>query len=77
MSLMYLKLFSNNNGIKVQYTIPRTPKQNGVAERYNGTLFDKARCLIFEVKMNKVFLRKQWIPLIFLIEHPQVYYPVT
>lgn len=50
-----LKNLCKQKGIKIEYTIPRTPEQNGVAERYNRTLLDKARCLIFDAKMEKVF----------------------
>lgn len=32
--------------IKVQYTMPETPKQNGITERKNCTLIDMVRCMI-------------------------------
>lgn len=52
----YFKSFCKQKGIKMEYTIPRTPEQNGVAEKYNRTLLDKACCLIFQAKMEKSFL---------------------
>lgn len=50
-----MRNFCKQKGIKLEYTIPRTPQQNGVAERYNRTVLDKARCLIFQANMEKVF----------------------
>lgn len=47
------KNFCLKNGIKCQYTIARNPEQNGVAERYNRTIMEKARCLIFDSKLDK------------------------
>lgn len=45
----------NQKGISVHFTIPHTPQQNGVAERFNRTIMEKARCLIFESKLQKQF----------------------
>lgn len=36
------------NGISRQRTVPRTPEQNGVAEKMNHTLLDMTRCLLIE-----------------------------
>ena len=38
----YLK----NSGIEHQYTIPKTPEQNGVSERMNRTLVKKVRSML-------------------------------
>ena len=38
-------------GILRQYTQSHTPHQNGVAERKNRTLLEKARCMAFESKI--------------------------
>ncbi|CAD7000953.1 unnamed protein product [Ceratitis capitata] len=38
----YLK----EEGIVRQLTVPYTPQQNGVAERFNRTLIEMARCMI-------------------------------
>ena len=45
------KQFSTNNKIKREYTIPETPEQNGVAERYNRTVVETARSLLIESKL--------------------------
>lgn len=52
------KNLCKQNGIKLEYTIPRTPEQNGISERYNRTLLDKARCLIIDAKMDKEFWKE-------------------
>ena len=40
------KRFANQEGIQIQYTVPHTPEQNGVAERLNRTLFSTTRCML-------------------------------
>lgn len=35
-------------GIQHQFTAPYTPEQNGVAERWNRTLTERAKCLLFD-----------------------------
>lgn len=47
------KNFCENEGISVQYTMARNPSQNGVAERFNRTVLEKARCILFEAQMKK------------------------
>lgn len=49
------KNFCMERGIKIQYTIPYNPEQNGVAERYNRSIMEKARCLIFDANIDKKF----------------------
>lgn len=48
-----LKEFCQRKGIKMQTTIPYTPQQNGVSERLNRTLLDKARIMIAESEIPK------------------------
>lgn len=52
-SSIEFKNFCNKNGIKIQYTIAHNPEQNGVAERYNRTVLNKARCLLFDSELDK------------------------
>lgn len=42
-------------GISRHRTVRHTPQQNGVAERMNRTLLEKARCMLIQAKMSKVF----------------------
>ena len=41
-----LNKYFRSKGINHQKTVAYTPQQNGVAERLNRTLFDKARCIL-------------------------------
>lgn len=45
--------FCKANGIVRQLTIPETPQQNGVAERVNRTIAERARCLLFDAGLEK------------------------
>jgi hypothetical protein len=47
--------FLDDNGIIHTITTANTPQKNGVAERLNRTLMDKARALLFSKNMDKVF----------------------
>lgn len=47
--------FCSQKGIQICYTPPYTPQLNGVAERMNQTLMDKARSMINQANMDKSF----------------------
>lgn len=47
----YLK----KQGIIHQTTNPYTPEQNGLSERLNRTIIEKARCLLYEANLEKKF----------------------
>ncbi|KAF5097937.1 hypothetical protein D0Z03_000412 [Geotrichum reessii] len=40
-------------GIDHQFTVPRKPEQNGLAERMNRTLTEKARCLLIQASLTE------------------------
>lgn len=50
-----LKMFCRKNGIRVDYTIPFTPQQNGKAERMNRSLVGRGRAMIFDSGLPKKF----------------------
>lgn len=50
-----MNLVFENAGIRHQITVPYTPQQNGLAERMNRTLVEKARCLLFDADLPKRF----------------------
>lgn len=50
-----LQEFCKNKGINISYTPPYNPQMNGVAERMNQTLMDKARSLILQAGFDKSF----------------------
>lgn len=47
------RTFCSTNGIKMEYTVPYNPQQNGVSERFNRTLLDKARTMIADSTLPK------------------------
>lgn len=47
------KSFCCQNGIQLEYTIPYTPQQNGVSERFNRSLVEKARSMIADSGLPK------------------------
>ncbi|CAN1149827.1 Retrovirus-related Pol polyprotein from transposon TNT 1-94 [Linum perenne] len=49
------KNFCDENGITHYYSAPRTPQQNGVAERKNRTLIEIARTLLNDFNLPKNF----------------------
>ncbi|TPX29978.1 DNA-directed DNA polymerase [Synchytrium microbalum] len=42
-------------GIEHLTTCPHTPQQNGIAERFNGTLFNKVRCMLLDGNVAKIW----------------------
>lgn len=50
----FVELF-DKSGIKHETTIPYTPQQNGVSERMNRTVIEKARCMLFDSQLPKKF----------------------
>ena len=47
--------FCKNEGIARHFTVKRTPQQNGVAERMNRTLLERARCMRLNAELPKNF----------------------
>ena len=43
------------HGIRLKKTVPKTPQQNGVAERMNRTFYDRIRCMFSHAKLPKSF----------------------
>jgi transposase InsO family protein len=54
--------YYNDEGIVRHYIIPYTPQQNGVAERMNITIISKARCMLSNAGMSRLFGLKQTTP---------------
>lgn len=50
-----LQKFLKDKGIKVEYTVPDSPEQNGVAERKNRSLLEMARCMLIDAEMENKF----------------------
>ncbi|KAI3729851.1 hypothetical protein L6452_18522 [Arctium lappa] len=50
-----LNTFCEEKGIERQYSAPRTPQQNGIAERRNRTLIEAARSLLADSRLPITF----------------------
>lgn len=48
-----LQEFCRDKGIKLEYTVPYNPQMNGVAERMNRTLTEKARTILIDSNLDK------------------------
>lgn len=48
-------LFLNKSGILHQRSNPYTPEQNGLCERFNRTVVEKARCMLSDANLSKEF----------------------
>ena len=48
---MYLK----KEGVRHEFTVPKTPQQNGVAERMNRTLVEAVHSMLSDAKLPKKF----------------------
>ena len=51
-------MFCEENGIKRQLSSPRTPEQNGIAERINISIENITRAMLFENDVSKKFWRE-------------------
>lgn len=47
--------FCKKKGIRVEWTVPYTPEQNGVSERMNRTLVEKVRSMLEDCKADRRF----------------------
>lgn len=47
--------FLTDCGIRHQTSTPYTPEQNGLAERMNRTLVERAKCMLFDANLDKGF----------------------
>ncbi len=50
-----MKNYCVERGITYHLTVPRTPQLNGVSERMNRTITEKARAMIAGANLNKIF----------------------
>lgn len=48
-----MEKYLKDNGIIHQKTVPYTPEQNGRSERFNRSIVEKSRCLLFDAQLNK------------------------
>lgn len=66
-----IKNFFEGLGIQFEFTIRYTPQQNGVAERMNRTILEKARCMLLNCKLGKTFWPEAVQAAVYLINRSQ------
>ena len=47
--------YCRSHDIRLEKMIPKTPQQNGVAEKMNRTIYDRIRCMFSHAKLSKSF----------------------
>lgn len=52
---VHFEKYLSDSGIVHQTSTPYTPQHNGMAERMNRTLVERARCMLFYADLNKPF----------------------
>ena len=59
--------YCRNYGIRLEKTIPKTPQQNGVAERMNRTISERIRSMLSHAKLPKSFWGEAMNTAVYLI----------
>lgn len=62
-----MERFLRSSGIHHETTVPYNPEQNGLAERMNRTVVEKARCLLFDAELEKRFWAEAVATAVFLV----------
>ena len=47
--------YCKEQGIRHQFTPPKTPQLNGIAERMNRTIVERVRCMLSHAKLPKSY----------------------
>ena len=47
--------YCRSHGIRLEKSVPKTPQENGVAERMNRTITERIRCMLSNAKLPKSF----------------------
>ena len=47
--------YCRSKGIRLEYTVPKTPELNGLAERMNRTVMDRVWSMLAHTKLSKKF----------------------
>lgn len=63
--------FCKEKGIQLQYTPPYSPQVNGVAERFNQTVLNKARSMITQSKLSKKFWEEAVLTAAYIMNRSQ------
>ena len=60
------KTFCDSQGIRHLYSAPYASQQNGIAERLNRTMAEKARCMLLEAQLDQRFWAEAFATAIYL-----------
>jgi len=61
--------YCKEHGIRHQFTPPKTPQLNGLAERMNRTLIERTRCLLSHSKLPKAFWGEALVTAAYVLNH--------
>ena len=50
-----MKNTCRSKGIRLEFTVPKTPELNGLAERMNRTIMERVRSMLAHAKLPKTF----------------------
>ena len=59
--------YCKNQGIKLEYTAPKTPELNGFAKRMNLTIMERVRCMLSHAKLPKSYWAEVMLTTVYLI----------
>ena len=48
-----LEEYCHSKGIRLEFTVPKTPELNGLAERMNQTIMERVRSMLAHAKLPK------------------------
>ena len=65
-------LFCETHGIKRQFSVTRTPQQNGIVERMNRTVQEAARTMLNEAKLSDGYWREDVSTKIYILNRGQL-----
>ena len=49
------QVYYRSQGIRLEYTVPKTPELNGIAERMNQTIMERVRSMLAYPKLPKIY----------------------
>ena len=60
-------MYCKTQGIKLEYTVPKTPELNGLAERMNRTIMERVRSMLAHAKLPKSYWAEAMLTAVYLI----------
>ena len=60
-------MYCKTQGIKLEYTVPKTSELNGLAERMNRTIMDRVRSMLSHAKLPKSYWAEAMLTVVYLI----------